>query len=116
MPPRDSKAVVGAAPGADGLFGTTDDTKVSVMRDDAKRVSTIASLIIKGQALGTANSVSTTDLYSIVAEQIKSAKIGGIALKLKAGARTPTDTFALGYLGNGPGNLPSDFYLHEISA
>jgi|GEM_PF-2357128 len=113
---RASNILVGAATGNDGLFGTADDTKVSVMRDSASRYSTIASLIIKGQALGTANGVSASDFYAIVAEQITSAKIGGATLKLKPGARTLADTFPLGFLGSGPGNLPSDFYLHEISA
>jgi autotransporter-associated beta strand protein len=113
---RASSILVGVDAGADGLFGTADDKTLTVMRDDAKRFATIASLIVKGQAIGTIGSVSTTDFFAIIAEQIIAAKIGGVALKLKAGPRSATDTFALGFASAGPGGLPSDLYLHEISA
>jgi hypothetical protein len=112
---RASSILVGVNTGADGFYGTADDAKPAVMRDSATRFSSIASLIIKGQALGTSSDVSATDLFAIVAEQITAAKIGGLALKLKAGARSSTDTFALGFASSGPGILPSDLYLHEIS-
>ncbi|MGC3990803.1 MAG: autotransporter-associated beta strand repeat-containing protein [Chthoniobacteraceae bacterium] len=108
-----SNIIVGATAGADDLFGTADDVKAVVARDVASRFSTIASLIIKGQALG---SPASGDSFGIEAEQIISAKIAGHALKLTPGARDAQDVFALGFASPGPGAEPTDLYLREITA
>ena len=109
---RAGSILVGAAAGADGLLGTADDTKLAVARDSATRVSTIASLIVKGQVTGT---TAAGDLFTIEAEQIVAARIGGQALKLTPGAHSPADAVPLGFASGGPGGLPSDCYLREIS-
>jgi hypothetical protein len=109
---RAGSILVGAAAGADGVFGTADDTKLAVARDSATRVSTIASLIVKGQVTGT---TATGDLFTIEAEQIVAARIGGLALKLTPGPRSPVNVFPLGFASGGPGGMLSDCYLREIS-
>lgn len=112
---RTSDIIAGTTAGTDGLYGTADDAKVGVMRDLTSRFSTIASLVVKGRVLGTTGSVSTSDCYGIVAEQIASGKIAGQTLKLKSGPRNVTDTFALGYASGAPGGWMSDFFLREIN-
>jgi len=108
-----SNIIVGATAGADDLFGTSDDAKAVVPRDVADRFSTIASLIIKGQALG---SPASGDAFGIEAEQIIAAKIAGHTLKLTPGANNSQDVFALGFASPGPGAEPTDLYLREITA
>lgn len=109
---RASSVLVGADPGQDGLFGTADDKKLTSPRDVAGRFSTIASIVIKGQAIG---SIASGDVFGIVAEQIVAGSIGGVPLKLKTGPRSASDAFPLGFASSGPGNAISDLFLREIS-
>lgn len=100
-----SHLLAGVAAGADTLFGTADDTKdigTTTTRDEA-RFSTIASILIKGQALG---STAAGDAFGIVAEQITKTQIGKVKLKLDKGERDAADAFAIGTTG--------DFFLREI--
>jgi len=108
-----SNIIVGATAGDDDLFGTGDDIKAAVARDVASRFSTISSLIIKGQALG---SPASGDAFGIEAERIITATIAGHALKIAPGARNPQNVFALGFASPGPGAEPTDLYLREITA
>lgn len=106
-------AAVDAA--SDAAVGTPDDKKLPAARDVANLYSTIASVTIKGQALGTP---AGGDHFGIVAEEIGVAKIGTVKLKLTKGQRTATDFFAIAHTFPGLGNpaLPFDFYLREIIA
>ena len=108
-----SNIIAGSTAGNDDLFGTSDDIKASVPRDMLNRFSTISSLIIKGQALG---STASGDAFGIEAEQIVAATIAGHALKLAPGARNPQNVFGLGFASSGPGAEPTDLYLREITA
>ncbi len=108
-----SNIIAGATAGDDDLFGTGDDVKAAVARDLASRFSTISSLVIKGQALG---SLASGDAFGIEAEQIIAATIAGHALKLAPGARNPQNVFGLGFASPGPGAEPTDLYLREITA
>jgi hypothetical protein len=117
-----SSLIVGVDAGPDGFFGTSDDTKATGTlrtRDNplvggAPRFSTIASVVIKGQALGT---TTAGDSFGIVAEQILSAKVGARTFKFDRGERDVTDAFALSPTGPGPApdNAASDFFLREIT-
>ena len=80
---------------------------------DTARISTIASLIIKGQALGTP---ASGDHFGIVAQQIGKAKIGTIFYAFKANTK---ESFAAAPTGPGMGAFPFsafDFYLHEVAS
>lgn len=109
-----SNLIAGAASGGDGIFGTTDDTKLTGgTRDQTAIYSQIARITIKGQALGTP---AHGDHFGIVAEQIGSAKVGAVKLKFTKGPRTATDAFAIAptFPGLVTPILPFDFYLREI--
>ncbi len=110
---RASDIIAGVTPGGDAIYGTADDAKPMVTRDSVNRFSTIASLIVKGQALGSVT--DTSDAYGIVAEQITAASIGGIKLKLTSGPHSTQDVFALGFASAGSGGAPSDLYLREAT-
>ena len=66
-----------------GFFGDSDDTKSSFPSDSLTVASRIASITIKGRALGTAGG---TDHFGFVAQKIGSVSIGGIAFPLTNGA------------------------------
>jgi autotransporter-associated beta strand protein len=90
-------AGVGATPG--GLDGTSADVKLSGagVRDSVGIFSQIASITIKGQALGT---LAGGDSFGIVAEQIGRAKVGAVTLPFKKGPHTAADLFAIGATGD----------------
>jgi hypothetical protein len=92
-----SNLVAGAVAGADGKFGTADDAKMSgaSVKDEVGINSRIASVTIGGQVLGT---VSGSDHFGIVAEQIGAVKIGGTPLALTAGIGN--DDIPLGITGD----------------
>ncbi len=111
-----SSVLAGVQAGTDTVFGTSDDTKVTTapLRDVATRFSTIASITIKGQALGTAT--STTDMFGIVAERIGKAKVGGRTFAFTKGA-TPEAFFAAPTLpGAGAENPAFDFTIRELGS
>jgi hypothetical protein len=112
-----SNLIVGVDEGLDTFFGTSDDTKAvgsNSNRDVLTRFSSIASILIKGQALG---STASGDSFGIVAEQIIKAKIGARIFKFDKGERDLADAFALAPTGPGPApdNGVSDFFLREIT-
>jgi autotransporter-associated beta strand protein len=113
-----SNVLVGANIGQDTFAGTSDDTQAipaggGNVRDVSTRFSTIASITIKGQALGTA---AAGDSFGIVAEQIGKAKIGTRTFKFDKGERDLADAFATAPTGPGPApdNAASDFFIREI--
>lgn len=109
-----STILAGTTAGTDGFIGTVDDAKVTLGAPiDTARISTIASLIIKGQALGTP---ASGDHFGIVAQQIGKAKIGTISYAFKANTK---ESFAAAPTGPGMGVFPFDafdFYLHEVAS
>jgi len=108
-----SSVRAGVSAGADGFLGTADDTKTTgaLLRDRAGNFSTISSIIIKGQALGSA---AAGDAFGLVAEQITAAKIGAFSLALTKGARHAADTFLAAPTRPGATGLDSDFIIREI--
>jgi hypothetical protein len=82
-----SSIVAGVDDGVDNLFGTADDVKISGAgtTNSVSIVAKIASITIKGEALGTPNSTSSTDHFGFVAQQIGSLKVGGGSFALTAG-------------------------------
>jgi hypothetical protein len=81
-------------------FGDASDAKISGTgtMDNPNLISKIASIVIKGQILGTADSVSTTDHFGFVAEQIGFLQIGNYPRVLHPGSGN--DHFALGPTGD----------------
>ncbi len=97
--------------GTDGFAGTGDDTQVGIGIDEPLRFSTIASILIKGQALGTPDD---GDHYGIVAQQIGKAQIGSVKYAFKP---TSNENFAAAPTGPGKGTFPFDtfdFYIREL--
>lgn len=82
-------------------FGNADDAKITSVNDAAALISKIASVTIKGYALGT---VGGSDSFGIVAEQIGVVKVGLRPYALAAG----TDLVGLS-LG-----ATVDFLVHEV--
>lgn len=78
-----SSIAAGAVAGPSG-FGTSADVKMSGagIRDDATVSSSIGSVTIAGEILGT---FGGTDHFGFVAERIGSVRVGGIALQLLVG-------------------------------
>jgi hypothetical protein len=72
-----------ATPDHDSFFGDADDQKITGGTDQPGIVSKIASILIKGTALGT---IGTGNHFGFVAEQIGSFKIGTTKFPLTAGA------------------------------
>ncbi len=107
-----SSVLAGVAAGVDTFTGTADDAKTIGAIDVTGRFSTIASIVIKGQALG---STAGGDSFGIVAEQILKAKIGTVVLKFDKGERDAADAFALAPTGPGATALASDFFIREIT-
>jgi hypothetical protein len=108
-----SSILSGIDKGTDGFAGTQDDIKVALGGpiDGAARLSTIASILIKGQALGTP---ATGDHFGIVAEVIGKAKIGSVSYGFKP---TTNELFAAAPTGPGKGLSPFetfDFYIREL--
>ncbi len=111
-----SSVLAGVDDGTDNVLGTADDTKdlgTTSTRDRAGIFSTIASIVIKGQAFGSA---AAGDSFGIVAEQIGKAQIGAVKFKFDKGERDAADAFAAAPTGPGPApdNATSDFFLREI--
>ncbi|MGB8167133.1 MAG: Calx-beta domain-containing protein [Chthoniobacteraceae bacterium] len=111
-----ASSVLAGVKAGDAFIGTADDTKttaVDSLRDVTANFSTIASITIKGQALG---STVVGDSFGIVAEVIGKAQIGARIFAFTKGERTPTDAFAAAPTGPGPApdNAVSDFFLREI--
>ena len=79
-----SMILAGTDPGLDTFIGTTDDTKTIGVNDIATRFSTIASIVIKGQAFG---STASDDHFGIVAEVIGKAKVGTRTYAFKAATK-----------------------------
>ena len=97
------------------MHSGSDDTSIpSPTRDVAGRFATIASITIKGQALG---SVAIGDTFGIVAEQILKAKIGARTFTFDPGERDLADAFPAGPTGPGagPDNAVNDFFIREIT-
>jgi hypothetical protein len=93
-----SNLVAGVAADANGQFGTPGDTEIGSPEAIEDRIARIAGIIIGGQALGTPASVSASDHYGFVAEQIGSLSVSGTAIPLKAGAHN--DNVSIGVTGD----------------
>lgn len=106
-----SSVLAGTTVGADGFAGNSDDAKATNGRDEG-RFSTIASILIGGQAIGTA---AATDAFGITAEQIVKAKIGSVVFKFDKGERDAADAFAAAPTGPGATGLVSDFFIREVT-
>jgi hypothetical protein len=70
----------GVKPGTDGVFGTADDEVINNTSDAI--MAKIASIKIKGAVVGTDPSVSDTDHFGFIAQQIGSFKSLGVAAHL----------------------------------
>ena len=96
-----SSVAVGVLSGADGVFGTDDDSQMS-------GTASIAKIVIGGQAKG--DTVADTRHFGIVAGTIAAFSVGGIASLLTEGR----DYFAL---SDTPASLPGDgfdFHFTEL--
>ncbi len=100
-----SSIAAGINDGGNG-FGDSNDAVMSggIVRDDPNRVSRIGSVVIKGQAIGTLDSVSTTDTFGIVAQRIGSLTVGAAVFPLQPGV---LDVLPIGFT--------DDFFLREVS-
>lgn len=108
-----SSVRAGTDTGTDTFTGTVDDQKVTLGGPtDLARFSTIASILIKGQAIG---STKAGDSFGIVAEQILKAKIGTRTFVFDKGERDAADAFAAAPTGSGATGLASDFFLREVT-
>ena len=106
-----SSILASTTAGTDGFTGTGDDSRVTIGIDETGRFSTIASLIIKGQAFG---STASGDHFGIVAEQIGKVKIGTISYAFKPVTK---ESFAAAPTRPGKGAFPFDkfdFYIREL--
>jgi hypothetical protein len=83
-----STIVAGVDKGGDAKFGTADDAKAGIAPDNAQINSRIASIVIKGQAVGSLPVVSNTDHFGFVAQEIGALSIGGVKFTLTAGTAT----------------------------
>ncbi len=99
-----SDLVAGASAGADGLFGTPDDVKLSGagVKDVANVFSKIGSLTIGGHFIGTP---AAGDYFGIVAQSVGSLKVSDTVISLLAG--NSNDHFLLT-------NFTNDLRLNEI--
>lgn len=98
---QESNLVAGVAVGGDLVFGTDDDVKIAGGNDAIQ--SRIASFIVRGQAIG---SVAAGGYFGVVAQQIGSVKIAGLALPFTA---APNEVFRLG----GTDGTMGDFFARE---
>jgi hypothetical protein len=85
-----SDLVAGVAAGADNKFGALDDVLVADASNDPNVISTIASITIRGQVLGTPGA---GDDFGFCAERVGSVSVGGSAVSLKPATK---DLIALG--------------------
>ena len=108
-----STLAAGISAGADGFFGTADDTKISgaAVRDASELFSQIASITIGRQAFGTPQ---TDDTFGIISETIRKAKVGSTKLPFVEGPRTPGDSFYIGASSAGATGEISDFAIFEV--
>jgi len=90
-----SDLVAGVTDGGNGKFGDVGD--VSIPGGDLDVLSKIASIEIKGQALGT---VGGTDHYGFVAQEIGSLKVGGSKIRLTSGAGNDLAGLFVGITGD----------------
>jgi hypothetical protein len=88
-----STIAAGVDIGADNLFGTADDAKISGAgtTDNPSIVSSIASITIKGLVYGTPASVNAADHFGFVAQQIGSFKSLGYIAPLTVGTDAPLE-------------------------
>jgi hypothetical protein len=86
-----------ATPDHDSFFGDDDDQKITVGIDQPGVFSKIASILIKGIALGT---FSVGNHFGFVAEQIGSFKIGTTRFTLIGGARNDIAGLPIGITGD----------------
>jgi hypothetical protein len=91
-----SDLVAGATPD-NGFFGDGDDDLITEVGEAPGIDSRIASILIKGTALGT---TAGGDNYGFVAQHIGSLKIGSTALPLTAGSGSDLAGLALGSTGD----------------
>jgi hypothetical protein len=91
-----STAAAGVDP-VNGLFGDADDRKIPEITDPSGVSSAIASIVIKGQALGTG---TDGDHYGFVAEQIGILKVGARTYDLQPGPNNDVPGFAVGSTGD----------------
>ena len=97
-----SNLVAGAKNAASGNTNFGNGSDASIGAGSAGIVAKIASITIAGQVFGTPKSVSTTDHFGFVAQQIGAVKIGGNSIVLTAGL----DNLAVGET--------SDMTVHEV--
>ena len=93
-----SSIAAGTSPGAGGFYGdAATDAKMSggSVKDDVNVFSSIGSITIGGQAMGT---VGGADFYGFVAERVAAVKIGGLPLTLAAD--NSNDDFLVGVTGD----------------
>jgi Domain of unknown function (DUF4394) len=67
----------------DGVFGNNEDAIIGEVGQVGSIVASIASITIKGSVVGT---FGGTDGFGFTAEEIKAVSIGGVKVKLEAGA------------------------------
>lgn len=97
-----SSMAAGAVPGANSLYGDSDDAKMTGgVKDDGSINSQIKSVTIGGQVLGT---VGGSDHFGFVAESIGIVRIGGALQPVNLGISN--DNLSVG--------ITSDFNVHEI--
>ena len=101
-----SSLIAGVDAGVDDLFGTAGDAKLSGagVKDTARAFSSIASLTIRGTALGTPESASTTDSCGIEAERVGSVRVHGVGVPHPAGLHN----------SDAPIGATSDFKILEV--
>ena len=86
-----SNLIAGSDAGADGKFGTFDDSLINFGQQNPAITASIASIVVKGQVLG---SPQAGDAFGFVAQRIGSMSVGGSLVKLTPGASK--DNVALG--------------------
>jgi hypothetical protein len=89
-----SNLIAGATAGIDGLFGTDNDAPIS---RDSSLVARIASILIKGTAMGTADG---SDHFGFVAEEIGAFKTGTAKLTLTRGPNNDLTAQPVGSTGD----------------
>jgi hypothetical protein len=100
-----SSLSAGVGPGPDGRFGTADDVLAAEGAPDAVS-SRIASIVIKGIAIGT---IGTGDDFGFVAQQIGSFKVGAATFPLTTGTDNPLSIDPLFLVGP-----TGDLRIHEV--
>jgi hypothetical protein len=94
-----SSIVAGVVDGGNG-FGNSLDAKITGGTDTPGIVSKIGSITIGGLALGTPNSLNSSDSFGFVAQQIGSSKIGGFGIPLAAGVANDLAGLFVGVTGD----------------